>query len=200
MIKISIDWQGKKGFDNLIRYIQDNTVYFEAQEEVRVLGHHCAQKMHEVINTERKNPKRPDDKLVNAITAETLSTTGGVEVGIGRISTLNAEAPYWEMIDAGATYITKKTHVVPTTYFTDAGSGFVTFKEGSSHTIDGIDYVGRAIRNLDVELKTMMEKMGSKFIGGAEQASKGHFGSTMISKWGKRVTFGGEGSASGGAK
>jgi hypothetical protein len=166
VIRISIDWQGKQGLDNLIRYIENNLVYAEAQEQVRVLGHHCADKMHEIIETERRNPARPDHKLENAITAETLSTIAGVEMGIGRISTLNAEAPYWEMIDSGATYVTKKTHVVPTTYFSDPGTGFITFKEGSSHVITGIDYIGKAIRNLDQELRTMMEKLGSKFIGG----------------------------------
>jgi hypothetical protein len=76
------------------------------------------------------------------------------------------------MIDAGATYITKKTHVVPTTYFGDPGNGFVTFKEGSSHTIVGIDYIGKAIRHLDVELKEMMSKLGTKFIGDMEKSSK----------------------------
>jgi hypothetical protein len=172
MIKITIDWVDGKKFDNLIRYIENNLIYAEAQEEVRILGHRTADNMRNTINNERKNPKRPDDKLVSAIIAETLSTTGGVEVGIGRISTLNTEAPYWEMIDAGATYITKKTHIVPTTYFADAGSGFITFKEGSSHTITGIDYIGKSIRNLDKELRTMMEKWGEKFLGGASQASK----------------------------
>ena len=172
MIKITIDWKGKKSFDNLIRYIDNNLLYAEAQEQVRVLGHRTADNMRNTINNERRNPKRPDDKLVNSITAETLSTTGGVEIGIGRISTLNAQAPYWEMIDAGATYITRQTHVVPTTYFADPGTGFVTFKEGSSHVINGIDYIGRAIRNLDQELRIMMEKMGSKFIDGAKKASK----------------------------
>jgi hypothetical protein len=170
MIKINIDWQGKKGLDNLIRYIENNLVYAKAQEQVRVLGHHCADKMKEVIETERKNPARPDHKLENSILVE--YTTGGVEVGIGRISTLNAQAPYWEMIDAGATYITKKTHVVPTTYFADPVNNFITFKEGSSHTITGIDFVGRAIRNLDVELKEMMEKLGAKFIGDMQKESK----------------------------
>lgn len=172
MIRISIDFRDGKKFDNLIRYIQNNTLYFEAQESVRVLGHHTADKMREVINTERKNPARPDHALENAITAETLSTTGGVEVGIGNIAKMTAEAPYWEMINDGAVYITKKTHVVPTTYFADPGSGFVTFKEGSSHIIQGIDYVGKAIRNLDKELREMMEKWGEKFISGAKQASK----------------------------
>jgi len=172
MIRITIDWKGEKGLNNLIRYIENNLLYAETQENVRILGHHTADKMHEVINTERKNPARPDHKLENAITAETLNTTSGVEVGIGRISKLNVEAPYWEMINDGATYVTKKTHVVPTTYFADPGSGFVTFKEGSSHIIEGIDFIGKAIRNLDQELRTMMEKWGEKFLGGAEKASK----------------------------
>ena len=172
MIKIEISWQGQKGLDNLIRYIQDNTLYFEAQEGIRVLGHHTADNMRNTINSERKRPTKASHKLDNAITAETLNTTAGVEVGIGRISTLNAEAPYWEMIDAGATYITKKTHIVPTTYFADPGSGFITFKEGSSHTITGIDYIGRAIRNLDNELRDWMEKNGAKFLDGMSKASK----------------------------
>ena len=172
MIKVEISWQGQKGLNNLIRYIENNLVYAEAQEGIRVLGHRTADNMRETIETERKNPARPDHKLENAITAETLNTTAGVEVGIGRISKLNTEAPYWEMIDAGATYVTKKTHVVPTTYFADPGSGFVTFKEGSTHTIEGIDYVGKAIRNLDKELRTMMEKLGATFIDGVAKASK----------------------------
>lgn len=172
MIKVTIDFKDAQKFNNLIRYIEDNAVYGEAQEAMKILGHHTADNMRSTINTERKNPKRPDDKLVNAITAETLNTTGGIEVGIGRISKLVAEAPYFELINDGGTYITKKTHVVPTTYFGDPGDGFVTFKEGSSHTITGIDYVGKAIRNLDKELRTMMEQWGSKFLGGASNASK----------------------------
>ena len=40
------------------------------------------------------------------------------------------------------------------------------------HWIQGIDYIGKAIRNLDQELKTVMEKLGAKFLGGASNASK----------------------------
>ena len=165
-IRISIDWQGQKGFANLIRYIQDNSLYFEAQAEIEGLGENTAESMKTVITTERKNPARPDHRLENAITSEILSSTAGVEVGIGRISKLNSEAPHWELIDVGGTYVTRKTHVVPTTYFADPGEGFVTFKEGSSHTIIGIDFVGKAIRSLDKELRMVMEKLGSKFISG----------------------------------
>ena len=172
MIKITVDFKDGVKMDNLIRYIEDNAVYGEAQEAMQTLGHHTADNMRSIINIERKNPTRPDDKLVNAITAETLNTTGGIEVGIGRIAKLVSEAPHWELINDGGTYITKKTHVVPTIYFAEPGNGFVTFKEGSSHTIIGIDYVGKAIRNLDKELRDMMEKWGSKFLGGASNASK----------------------------
>jgi hypothetical protein len=172
MIKVTISFRDAKKFDQLLRYIQDNLVYAEAQEYVRILGHHTADKMREVINAERKNPARPDHALENAITAETLSTTGGVEVGIGNIAKLIAEAPYFELINDGGTYITKKTHVVPTAYFGDPGNGFVTFKEGSSHTITGIDYIGKSIRNLDKELREMMSKWGEKFISGMENSSK----------------------------
>ena len=166
MININIEFKDKDSFAKLIRYIENNLLYSEVQENIRILGHHCADNMKETINNERKNPARPDHKLENAIVAETLSTTGGVEIGIGRISTLIAQAPHFELINDGGTYITKETHIVPTTYFADPGSGFVTFKAGSSHVITGIDYVGKSIRNLDQELRTMMEKWGSKFLSG----------------------------------
>jgi len=172
MINISIDWKDGQKFGNLIRYIANNLIYAETQEQMRILGHRTADNMRETVETERKNPARPDHKLENAILAETLNTTAGVEVGIGRISTLKAEAPYFELINDGGTYVTKRTHVVPTTYFEDPGSGFVTFKEGSSHTIEGIDYVGKAVKNLDQELRIMMEKYGEKFLDGATKASK----------------------------
>jgi hypothetical protein len=167
MIRINIDWQGKKGLDNLIRYIENNLVYAEAQEEVRILGHKTADYMRNTINSARKRPSKASHALDNAITAETLSTTGGVEVGIGRISKLNQEAPYWEMINSGASYTTRIKHIVP---FEDGE--FRTFKVGSTHVIEGIDFVGRSIRNLDQELKVVMIKLGASFIEGVKKASK----------------------------
>jgi hypothetical protein len=167
MIKISVDFKSKKQFDNLIRYISNNLVYGEAQEQIRILGHRTADNMRDVINSSRKRPEKASHSLDNAIIAETLSTTGGIEVGIGRISTLNQEAPYWEMINDGASYTTKKEHIVP---FEDGE--FRTYKVGSTHIIDGIDFVGKSIRNLDKELQDTMKKLGASFINGAEKASK----------------------------
>ena len=167
MIRVTIDWKDGKKFDNLIRCIENNLLYAEAQEQIRVLGHHTADNMRQTINLERKRPSKASHNLDNAITAETLNTTAGVEVGIGRISTLNAQAPYWEMIDSGAIYTTQKKHIVP---FEDGE--FRTFDVGTSHMIEGIDFVGKAIRNLDNELREQMEKWGKKFLNEAEKASK----------------------------
>jgi hypothetical protein len=167
MIRISIDWQGKQGLDNLIRYIENNSVYGEAQERIRILGHKTADNMRTTINEERKRPSKASHKLDESITAETLNTVGGVEMGIGRISTLNTQAPYWEMLDKGAVYTTKTKHIVP---FEDGE--FRTFQVGSSHVIEGIEFVGKAIRNLDKELKDTVEKLGSKFLTEASKASK----------------------------
>jgi len=169
MIRVEISFTDKGKFEQLLRYIEDNAVYGEAQEAMRILGHHTADNMHDTINAQRVRPDKGSHKLENAITAETVNTTGGIEVGIGRISKLKTEAPYYEMIDAGFTYSTKNEHIV---HFVEGGKGmypgkegeFRTFKVGSSHTILGIDYVGKAIRNLDKELRETIEKIGSKLL------------------------------------
>jgi len=166
MIRVSMDWQGKKGLDNLIRYIENNLIYGEAQDLVYDLAYKTATDMKNIISNERKNPKRTDDALVNNIEAEPINTVGGVEMGIGNIARLKLLAPHWELINDGGIYITKETHVVPTTYMGYEPEEFVTFKAGSSHIITGIDYIGQAIRNLDNELKRALENIGEKFIKG----------------------------------
>lgn len=165
MFKIQIDFKDKQKLANLTRFIRDNKFYFEIQEKLFDLGNNTAGYMKEVIESERKNPARPDHALENSITAEVLSSVGGIEIGIGNIAKMTAEARYWELINDGGTYVTKKTHVVPTTYFADADSNFITFKEGSSHTIEGIDYVGKAVRRLDQELREAMKEWGEQFFG-----------------------------------
>jgi len=183
MIRISIDWQGQKGLDNLIRYIENNLVYAEAQEGVRVLGHHTADNMRETISSSKKRPSFGNN-LESNINAETLNTTGGVEVGIGRISQLKANAPYFEVLDVGGyvPYSTAKGAPLGSFYGDPpipGGSGQNWERSGEkgffmkpSKAIEGIDYIGKAIRNLDKELRIMMEKLGSKFIDEAQKASK----------------------------
>jgi hypothetical protein len=189
MIKVNIDWQGKKGLDNLIRYIENNLVYAEAQEEVRILGHHTADYMKNIIKESGYNL----DKLANSILAETLSTTGGVEVGIGRIASFpkgkNGQT-YWEAFNDGFKPGAMNTLICPGSFedgrpdasksggkWTEhAGyiGGNYTFFDNNQNKkpIAPLDFVGKAIRNLDQELREMMEKWGTKFIGGAQEASK----------------------------
>jgi len=172
MVRLTVDWKDAKKFDQLIRYIE-NVPFVRVEAEAANLADNAINTMKEVINTERKNPARPDHKLENSIDWSQLINDPGKElvIGIGNIAKMTQEAPYWEMINDGATYVTKKTHVVPTTYFASPESDFITFKEGSTHTIEGIDFVGKAIRNLDQELRTMMKNWGEEFLSGAVKAS-----------------------------
>jgi hypothetical protein len=183
MIKISIDWQGKKGLENLIRYIENNTLYGEMQVQAQILAHHTADNMKETISTSKKRPSLGSN-LEDNILAEPISTTGGIEYGIGKISQLKTNAPYFEVLDVGGyvPYSTRKG--APLGSFEGdkpiaGGSGQNWERSGEkgffmkpSKAIEGIDYVGKAIRNLDQELRTTMEKLGSKFITEAERVSK----------------------------
>lgn len=182
MIRISIDWKDGKKFDNLIRYIDNNLLYAQAQEGIRTLGHHTADKMRQVIDSERKRPDKGTHKLENSITAETISTTGGVEMGIGRISKMKEEAPYWEVLDKGG-YIPNNGNLVPLGAFIpgepkpnsanfrqgnwNVGEGKYTFR--AQRPIEGIDYVGKSIRNLDNELKEMITKLGGSWLNEMEK-------------------------------
>ena len=170
MINVSVEFTDKGKFEKLIRYIEDNSIYFEAQAAMLDLANNTVEHMRTNINEDRKNPDRGTHKLENAIDTKIINDVGGIEIGIGEIAKLQSEAPYFEMINDGFTYTTRQTHIVPTTYFADKGSGFVTFKAGSKHTIQGIDYVGKALRTLETELADTITKLGGKLFGGMEKA------------------------------
>lgn len=108
------------------------------------------------IQALRKNPARPDHALENAITVEHPAINYW---GIGNISKLNAEAPHWELINDGGKYITKETHVVPTTYFANPKSPYVTFKAGSEHIIEPVRYVDIAFENLRKHIEEQLNNL-----------------------------------------
>lgn len=185
MIRVSIDWQGKKGLDNLIKYIEDNTIYGEAQEQIRILGHHTADHMRNTIKISKKRHSLGSN-LEDNITAETLNTVGGVEVGVGKISQLKTNAPYFEVLDKGGYVPYSTAKGAPLGSFEGSApdgnvvsgnqnwerSGDKGFFMKPKSPIEGIDYIGKAIRNLDKELKVTMERLGSKFLTEVEKASK----------------------------
>jgi allantoicase len=129
-----------------------------------------------VIEDERIHPARPTlNNIANSLgEPEELVNNPGreLEIGIGNVQKLNEKAKHWELINVGGTYTTKETHVVPTTYFAGAKSDFITFKAGSTHTIEGIEFVYKSIQNLEKELKETITELGGSFISGLSKASK----------------------------
>lgn len=207
MIKLTVDFVGKNKFNKLIRYIQNNLIYGEIQQEIRVLGHHTADNMRQTIQESGYNL----NELATKILAETLNTTGGIEVGVGRIETLPF---YWELFDRGFTP-GSSGNFVPLGSFADGkpesgksggkwlvGSGTSTFRDININKkpVEPLDFVNKSIRLLEIEMKDFLKNIGGKFIKNMKTGAKSSFGSRHISAWGTRVTFGPSGSASGGAK
>lgn len=177
MLRVSINFVDKKKFSNLIRYIENNLVYGLAQQKVRVLGHHVADNMQQTIKEAGYNL----DNLANSIIAETLQTTGGVEVGIGRIESLPF---YWEMFDAGFKPGASLSFV-PLGSFIDgkpdaSKSGGVWITGGGPYTffdininkkpIEPLNYIRKSIQALDVEFEQMVKSLGESWIKGMSEA------------------------------
>ena len=170
MIRIIIDWVGKKDFNNLIKYIESDRLYFEAQNLVNDLADKCVEDMQATITTSKKRPSLGSN-LEDNITKEILNSTGGIEVGIGKISQLKTNAPYWEVLDQGGyvPYSTAKGAPLGSFYGEPpitGGSGANWERSGNkgffmrpSKAIEGIDFIGKAIRNLDKELQSSIESL-----------------------------------------
>lgn len=213
MITITVDWKDGKKFDNLIRYIENNNIYFEAQDQVLDLGQNTADNMKETIKSSKKRHSFGSN-LEDNINAEILNTTAGVEVGIGRISQLKGNAPYYEVLDAGGYVPYSTVKGTPLGSFegdrpsSDVVSGNQNWERSGNKgffmkpktAIEGIDYIGKAIRNLDKELRIMMKNLGEKFVGDLKKESTS--GGTFVKSWGKNVRFGppGTGANMGGAR
>jgi hypothetical protein len=189
MIRISVDWQGKKGLENLIRYIQNNFIYGEAQETMVELADKTVDHMRTTISTSKKRHSFGNN-LEKTIDKEILNTVSGIDIGIGNISKLKTDAPYYEVLDAGGyvPYSTRKA-APPGSFEGDRAdssliggnqnwerSGGEGFYMKPKSPIEGLDYIGKAIRNLDNELKEAINKLGGKFFDGASKASRHGWG------------------------
>lgn len=190
MIKVTVDFRDGRKFNNLMRYLK-NIDFVRAEAEVMNIANNAIENMKTTIDSSRKRPDKGTHKLENALgePEEVLNDPGKeLIIGIGRISTLKAEAPYWEVLDVGG-------YIPPANigYFTSGSglSGDKTFPESGItgqnwiHTgkgqgsffmkpkspIEGIDYIGKATRTIDQELKATIEKLGGHFLNGMTQAS-----------------------------
>jgi hypothetical protein len=185
MIRINIIWEGKRGLENLIRYIENNDLYFLAQDKTRDLAYETVLSMREMI-VEGKKRHSFGNNLESNINAEDISTTGGIDIGIGNISDLKANAPYYEVLDRGG-YIPYSTvkgaplgsfegdrpdgNVVSGNQNWERSGNKGYFMKPKS-AIEGLDYIGRSLRNLDLELKVMVEELGGTWLSNLEKNSK----------------------------
>lgn len=91
---ISVKSRGKNPFQ-WMKDVNDK-IHFEFQEKLVELGEETAARMGILIKAAAKRPIT--GTLEDSIKSEILNSTGGVEIGIGRISDLPR---YWEVLNDG---------------------------------------------------------------------------------------------------
>jgi hypothetical protein len=130
--------KSRKGIDAevYLKQITDN-FYPEIQGEIENIAKKVVEKMREIIDKSKVRPDLGTKFLEKSITYKLLKThPGGVIVGIGDVSKMSQEAPYWSLIDAGGII---KPHKVPVGNFSpgvpfpDAGS----FRDGNWYANPG---------------------------------------------------------------
>ena len=171
MLKIDVSVSGKEVIDRTIGFLESDKLFERAEIDSVIAIEDTIKYITDLIQSSRKRPDRGTHKLENAIDLVEGENVRGkiIEMGIGSIAKLTAEAPYYEMIDAGATYITKKdSKLIPLTFF-DGSDGFIRFKAGSSHTIVGIDYKMRGFLFLENRMKEVIRELEGKFFAGLEK-------------------------------
>jgi len=169
-INIKATWTGKEQLNRMIYDLQSG-IFTLMEGEVWYIAEQTADLMRKWINDSRKNPSRAVKLLESSIDTEEVINDPGrrLVIGIANLDKMVHEAPYFELIDVGGTYVTKETHVVPTTYFADPGSGFITFKKGSSHTITGIGYFDKGEDFLKSKLDILIDTIVTKYTSGWNQ-------------------------------
>ena len=182
MIRVSVDFQGRKAFDNLMRYIE-NLPFVKAEGEVANLADKTIETMQNKINSSRKRPDKGTHALENSIDWTELINDPGRElvIGIGNIAKMKAEAPYFEVLNDGG--------YVPPANLGYFGEGESPVKGGSgqnwTHTgnskdffmkpkkaIEGIGYVDDGLRFLSKEMDKLLKELGAKFIADMGRESK----------------------------
>lgn len=169
----------RKG-SNALKFLQNipTRFYPEMQEKLVGVAEEAVKNMQEAITKGKVRPDLGTNKLEKSITMELISThPGGVIIGIGNITKMNQEAPYWSMIDAGGII---PPHIVPAGFFTpgDPKPNQDSFRDGNWVTtrsvvadatgnagycfipkkpIEGIHYISIAtqslLRAIDTEIK-----------------------------------------------
>jgi hypothetical protein len=178
MINVTVEWSGKQGMEKLIKYIEDDSILFEAQAAMLDVADATVDNMRTTIKENKKRPSKGDN-LERNIDKEIINSTGGVEIGIGNIKQLKQEAPYFEVLNTGG-YVPNYGRKVPVGSFApgepkpssehsreghwQVGQGSYTF--AAKKAIEGIFYIEKAITFLDRKLNETIVSLGGKFIEG----------------------------------
>ena len=181
MIKLEVSWKGKD-FDQLTRYIDElNMAAFET--EVMGMAEDAVEDVRKYIKDTKKRPDKGSHALENAIEAKVLNTeatkAGGVEdIGIGNMTTIIQEAPYWNILDRGGMI---PAHRVPTGGFYpgEAKPNPASFRQASDWiagddkysfmartVIEGTNWIGHLYDYLDKHLNKIITDLGGKIIDG----------------------------------
>lgn len=211
MINIRVEFSGTKQLENLIRYIENDRLFFEAQNLVNDLADNAVEEMRDIITTSKKR-KSLGTNLEDSITKEILNDVGGIDVGIGNIAKLKTDAPYWEVLNNGGyvPYSTRKGAPLGSFegYPPDGVGGNQNWERSGNkgffmkpkNPIEGIDYIGKAIRGLDLDLRNSIDALLKEYTdnlskmqpSGLSRAGRDKYQTRTtknISKWGKNVTF-----------
>ena len=175
MFTIEIYDPDKAKWDRFIRNIEGLS-YMDLQAEGINLAESTMNEMATIIKESKKRPDKGNQNLENHLTTkgegwEILKSTGGIIIGLVDIDKMKSLAPYFELLNDGGSFVTKRTHVVPMgawsgvgQWIEGAGTTFWTDKEGTVHPITGIRYMDIAFVDLEKKLDTVIILLGGKIM------------------------------------
>jgi len=169
---------------SLQRYLE-NIPFVAAEGRLYDMGDKLIDYIIEIIDSSRKRPDNGSHVLENAWLGnieELINDPGKrLVIGIGKISKLKELAPYWEVLNDGG-------YIPPANmgYFGDnfrapeaggAGEDWKHTGKGSnfhfmrpSKAIEGIDYIGKSIRQFNKDLKKEVQELGGIWIDGMKKS------------------------------
>lgn len=182
MIKIVTTFPGKKGFDDLIRYIE-NIPFVKIEAEVTNLAEDAIEVMKNKIDSSRKRPDKGTHNLENSIDVKELINDPGIQlvIGVGEVAKMLKEAPYFEVLDVGG-------YIPPANlgYFGEGeppvagGNGQSWTHTGSKSDflmtpkspIEGISYIQDGLNFIRKNMDKMLKEFGATILDGMTKASK----------------------------
>ena len=184
MFNVKIEWKDGDKLRKLIKYLDSDRLYYDAQNGINDVADKTVDNMRETISSNKKRHSFGNN-LEKTIDKEVLNDVGGVDIGIGNVNKLKSDAPYYEVLNAGG-YIPysiggKGFQMVGKAPFGSfegdkpnssvvsgnqnwERSGDKGFFMKPKKPIEGIGYIEKAVDFAEQELDKFIEALGGKFI------------------------------------